>query len=172
MCRKKNCTTRLYLAAWQRLHWFHAMKTFIILSITYFNSDIPLNQWTHPYIWLRYNQTKWELLVKLSHSLKVCITFKIFFVLNIVPNIQSQHTWRSLDTVSVVQEARVLKSSIFVTQKLALHQNWVEFCQQSIGDIRISIATLYAVARRNQSFLVYQQISGMGWTLTPYICGK
>ena len=29
----------------------------------------------------------------------------------------------------------VLKSSIFVVQKLAFHQNGVEFRQQSIGDI-------------------------------------
>ena len=46
---------------------------------------------------------------------------------------------RSLDTVRVV--LAVLKSSIFVVQKLALHQNGVEFCQQSIGNIRISPAT-------------------------------
>ena len=41
----------------------------------------------------------------------------------------------------------VLKSSIFVVQKLALHQNGVEFRQQSIGDIRSSVATFYAVVR-------------------------
>ena len=42
----------------------------------------------------------------------------------------------------------VLKLSIFVVQKLALHQNGVEFRQQSIGDIRSSVATLYDVVRR------------------------
>ena len=42
----------------------------------------------------------------------------------------------------------VLNSSIFVVQKLALHQNGVEFRQQSIGDIRSSVATLYDVVRR------------------------
>ena len=38
-----------------------------------------------------------------------------------------------------------LKLSIFVIQKLALHQNGVEFRQQSIGDVRISRATSYNV---------------------------
>ena len=42
------------------------------------------------------------------------------------------------DTVREVWEAFVLKWSIFVVQRLALHQNGVEFRQQSIGDIRIS----------------------------------
>ena len=46
----------------------------------------------------------------------------------------------------------VVKSSIFVVQKMALHQNGVEFCQQSISDIRSSVATLYDVVRRYQSF--------------------
>ena len=41
----------------------------------------------------------------------------------------------------------VLKSSIFVVQKLALHQNGVEFRQQSIGDIRSSVATFYDIVR-------------------------
>ena len=52
----------------------------------------------------------------------------------------------------------VLKSSIFVVQKLALHQNGVEFRQQSIGDIRISLATLSDVVQRHATeskFLVY-----------------
>ena len=43
----------------------------------------------------------------------------------------------------VVHETCVLKLSIFVVQKLALHQNGVQFRQQSIGDIRGSVATLY-----------------------------
>ena len=38
----------------------------------------------------------------------------------------------------------LLKWSIFVPQKLALHQNGVEFCQQSNGDIVITLATSYA----------------------------
>ena len=46
----------------------------------------------------------------------------------------------------------VLKSSIFVVLKLALHQNGVEFRQQSIGDIRSSVATLYDAVRWYQSF--------------------
>ena len=52
----------------------------------------------------------------------------------------------------------VLKSSIFVVQKLALHQNGVEFRQQSIGDIRSSVTTLYDVLRRRATkskFSVY-----------------
>ena len=44
----------------------------------------------------------------------------------------------------------VLKSPIFVIQKLALHENGVEFHQQSIGDIRISLATFYDVVRRRK----------------------
>ena len=51
-----------------------------------------------------------------------------------------------------------LNMSIFVVQKLALHQNGVEFRQQSIGDIRSSVATLYDVVRRRATeskFLVY-----------------
>ena len=55
------------------------------------------------------------------------------------------NAWRSIDTVRVVLD--VLNSSIFVVQKLALHQNGVEFRQQSIGDIRSCVATLYEVAR-------------------------
>ena len=41
--------------------------------------------------------------------------------------------------MQVVPEAYVLKWSILVVQRLALHQNGVEFHQQSIGDIRIRI---------------------------------
>ena len=55
---------------------------------------------------------------------------------------------RSSDTVRVVPEAYVLRLSIFVAQRLALHQNGVEFCQLSIGDIRISLATSFDVVRR------------------------
>ena len=40
----------------------------------------------------------------------------------------------------IIPEAYVLKWKIFVVQKLVLHQNGVELCQQSIGDIRISPA--------------------------------
>ena len=43
----------------------------------------------------------------------------------------------------VVSEAYVLQLSIFVAQRLALHQNGVEFRQLSIGDVRISLATSY-----------------------------
>ena len=42
----------------------------------------------------------------------------------------------------VVPEAYVLKLSIF-----GAHQNGVKFCQLSIGDIRISLATPYDVVR-------------------------
>ena len=42
----------------------------------------------------------------------------------------------------------ILKSSIFVVQKLALLQNEVEFCQQSFGDIRFSLAISYNVMQR------------------------
>ena len=44
------------------------------------------------------------------------------------------------DTVRVVPEVYVLELSIFIVQKLALHQNGVEFRHQSIGDIRIGPA--------------------------------
>ena len=42
----------------------------------------------------------------------------------------------------VVPEVYVLEWSIFVVQRMALHQNGVEFRQQSIGDIGISPAML------------------------------
>ena len=53
----------------------------------------------------------------------------------------------------VLQEAYVLKLSMFVAQRLALHQNEVEFRQLSIGDIRISLATTYNVVRRRTVLL-------------------
>ena len=53
----------------------------------------------------------------------------------------------------VVPEAYVLKLSIFVAQRLALHQNGVEFRQLSIGDIRISLDTSYDVVRRRAVLL-------------------
>ena len=52
----------------------------------------------------------------------------------------------------------VLKLSIFVVQKLALHQNGVKFRQLSISDIIISLATLYDIMRHRlteSKFLVY-----------------
>ena len=52
----------------------------------------------------------------------------------------------------------VLRSSILVVQKLALHQNGVEFRQQSIGDIKSNVATLYDIVRRRATeskFSVY-----------------
>ena len=52
----------------------------------------------------------------------------------------------------------VLKLSILIVQRLALHQNGVEFSQQSIGDIRISLATLYDDVQcrvMKSKFLVY-----------------
>ena len=39
--------------------------------------------------------------------------------------------------------ARALKWLIFIVQKLALHKNGVEFCQQFIGAIRTSLTTPY-----------------------------
>ena len=36
-----------------------------------------------------------------------------------------------------------LKLSIFIVQKLALHKNGVEFCQQFNGDIRASLTALH-----------------------------
>ena len=53
----------------------------------------------------------------------------------------------------VVPEAYVLKLSIFVAQRLALHQNGVEFCQLSIGGIRISLDTSYDVVRHGAVLL-------------------
>ena len=55
----------------------------------------------------------------------------------------------SLDNVWVVLVACVLQLSILVVQKLALHQNRVEFRQQYIGDIIISLATSCNVVRRH-----------------------
>ena len=79
-------------------------------------------------------------MVELSQFLKLFITFKIFDVFNIV----SIYNKRMIEgvTVRLVLEACVLKPSIFVVQKLVLHENMIEFFQQSIGDIRISLATL------------------------------
>ena len=55
--------------------------------------------------------------------------------------------------MQVVPEAYISKLSIFVAQRLALHQNGVEFRQLSIGDIRISLATPYDVVRRRAVLL-------------------
>ena len=65
----------------------------------------------------------------------------------------SKRVQRSSYTVGVVPEAYVLKLSIFVAQRLALHQNGVEFYQLSIGDIRISLAKTYDVVRRRKVLL-------------------
>ena len=82
-------------------------------------------------------------LVKLSYSL---IGFN--YLQDILRFLLSKRAQRSSDTVRVVPEANVLKLSIFVAQRLALHQNRVDFCQLSLGDIRISLATSYDVVRR------------------------
>ena len=79
---------------------------------------------------------------------KGSITLKIFFRI-----LLSKRARKSLDTVLVVPEAYILKLSIFVAQRLALYQNGVEFRQLSIGDIRISLATLYDVVRRRTVLL-------------------
>ena len=42
----------------------------------------------------------------------------------------------------------ILKLSILIVQRLALHQNGVEFRQKSIGAIRCSVATSYDDVRR------------------------
>ena len=75
-------------------------------------------------------------LVKLSYPFKEFNYLQDFFI-----SLLSKRAQRSSDTVRLVPEAYVLKLSIFVAQRLALHQNGVEFCQLSIGDIRISLAT-------------------------------
>ena len=77
-------------------------------------------------------------LVKLSYSL---IGFN--YLQDILRFLLSKRAQRSSDTVRVVPEANVLKLSIFVAQRLAIHQNGVEFRQLSIGDIRVSLATSY-----------------------------
>ena len=48
----------------------------------------------------------------------------------------------------VVPEAYVLELSIFVVQRLALHQNGVEFHQQFNGAISTSISSPYDNVRR------------------------
>ena len=50
--------------------------------------------------------------------------------------------------MQVVPEVYVLEWSFFVVQRLALHQNGVQFHQQSIGDIGISQAMLQDFVRR------------------------
>ena len=44
------------------------------------------------------------------------------------------------DKVQVVTEDNALESFIFVIQKVALHQNWVEFCKSSIGFVSTSLS--------------------------------
>ena len=87
-------------------------------------------------------------LVKLSYSL---IGFN--YLQDILRFLLSKRAQRSSDTVRVVPEANVLKLSIFVAQRLALHQKGVGFRQLSIGDIRISLATSYDVVRRHAVLL-------------------
>ena len=48
----------------------------------------------------------------------------------------------------MVPEAYVLELSIFVVQRLALHQNGVEFRQQFNGVVRTSLSALYDNVRR------------------------
>ena len=92
-------------------------------------------------------------MVVLSHPLKVFITFKIFSVFNIGMIFIIKECLKEFRYCRVVLEACVLKLSIFVVQKLALHQNGVEFRQQSIGNIRISPATSCDVVRRRTMLL-------------------
>ena len=54
---------------------------------------------------------------------------------------------------AVPRRLYALELSFFVVQKLALYQNGVAFRQKSIGDIRISLATLYDVVRRRTVLL-------------------
>ena len=51
----------------------------------------------------------------------------------------------------------VLKSPIFVVQKATAPKNGVEFCQGSIGTIRISLATSYDVWRRRAASPTFDQ---------------
>merc|ERR1712208_269580 len=52
------------------------------------------------------------------------------------------------DVVVEVDVEEALKSSIFIVQKAAAPKSGVEFCQDSIGTIRNSLATSCDVARR------------------------
>ena len=56
-----------------------------------------------------------------------------------------------------------LKSSIFVVQKATAPKSGVEFCQGSIGTIRVSLATSYDVWRRRAR----QNYAGVGWVGVP-----
>ena len=47
------------------------------------------------------------------------------------------------DVVVEVDVEEALKSSIFIVQKAAAPKSGVEFCQDSIGTIRSSLATSY-----------------------------
>ena len=49
--------------------------------------------------------------------------------------------------------ARALKWSIFIAQRLTLHKNGVEFCQQFNGAIRTSLTALYDDVRRHLKFV-------------------
>ena len=64
-------------------------------------------------------------MVVLSHPLKAFITFKIFSVFNIGMIFIIKECLKEFRYCQVVLEACVLKLSIFVIQKLALHQNGV-----------------------------------------------
>ena len=59
--------------------------------------------------------------------------------------------------IFIIEEVRILcewsQRPIFVAQRLALHQNGVEICQLSIGDIRIVLATSIDVVRRRTVLL-------------------
>ena len=59
----------------------------------------------------------------------------------------------SSDTVQVVSEIYVLKLPISIVQRLALHQNGVEFCHQYNGAIRTSVTSQYDDVQRRAKFV-------------------
>ena len=86
--------------------------------------------------------------VQLSHFLKVFITFDIFSNFWHQPHWWSERDWRISDALWVFPKVSILKSSIIVVHRLALHQNGVEFCQKSICDIRISLAMSHDIVHK------------------------
>ena len=63
-------------------------------------------------------------------------------------------------TVGVNAITPFSKSSIFVLQKATAPKSGVEFCQGSIGTIRVGLATSYDVWRRRAR----QNYDGVGWS--------
>ena len=98
-------------------------------------------------------QTKrgWFCSVELSYSLKVFITFKIFYVFNIIPFIIKQGLKEFRYCVS---GSGGLKSSIFDIQKMTLHQIGYNFPKSPLTDTKISLPTLTYIVWRELKLVI------------------